>query len=112
MQFLVTYGTEEPRSEILDKKMKEIRSYDDFLALQEEYGWLPCIASFHATWRFHTNWVEDQLAEFFFDELLSYAIESRIKEVIDISNRSKNGTLTWLWEYEDAIKQAQPDNTI
>ena len=112
MQFLVTYGTEEPRSEILDQKMKEIRSYDDFLTLQEEYNWLPCVASFHATWRFSMNWVQDQLAEFFFDELLPYAIENRIEEVIKTSNRFKNGTLDWLWECEDTTKQAQPENAI
>ena len=102
MQFNVTYGTEEPRSEILDKKMKEIRSYDDFLALQEEYSWLPCVAAFHATWRFSMNWVQDQLAEFFFDELLPYAIENRIEETLN--------HLTWPMGKCDSTKQNQPND--
>ena len=112
MQFLVTYGTEEPRSEILDQKMKEIRSYDDFLTLQEEYGWLPCVASFHATWRFSMNWVQDQLAEFFFDELLPYAIENRINEDFPIYDWSKSEAFALQCENGNSTKPTQPDNTI
>ncbi len=104
MQFIVNYGIEEPRNVILDQKIKEIRSYDDFITLQEKYGWLPCVAAFHATWGFNENWVSDQLAEFFFEELLTYAIENRIEEKINHLTRPMG---EW-----NSTKPNQPDDTI
>ena len=68
--------------------MKHIRSYDDFLQLveNEKYGWLPCVASFHRVWRFDVDWVEDQFIEFFFDELLSYAVENVLQDNTNTDN--------------------------
>lgn len=82
MRIITDYGTNENQNPILNAKMKSICSYDDFLQLveNEKYGWLPCVAAFHKVWRFDEDWVEDQFIEFFFDELLSSAVENVLQK--------------------------------
>lgn len=88
MRTFVDYGTDEIQNHVLNEKMKHIRSYDDFLQLveNEKYGWLPCVAAFHRVWRFDVDWVEDQFIEFFFDELLSYAVENVLQDNTNTDN--------------------------
>lgn len=88
MRTYIEYGTKENHNPLLNEKMKAIRSYDDFLQLveDEKYGWISCIAAFHEVWRFDEDWVNDQLIEFFCDELLFYAVENVLRDRANIDN--------------------------
>lgn len=65
----IYFEVEECRNTELLEKMGQIKSYEEFAELAEEYGWNECVDAFAAAneW-FDIDWIKDRLIEAFYGE--------------------------------------------